>query len=326
MGQGGALIFTAEDKAKGEVEKEIATAIDRGRAPDRRWHQRKDGTRLWVDGVMRRVDGADDALRGFAKICRDATDQRAIEDALRHSKEEMEQRVVERTRDLLATNDELERTMAQRQDLERELLEISEREKRRIGEDLHDMVCQELTATALFLKSTAKQIVNESPKAAETLDESARIVNRNVGLTRDLARGLQPAELTGAGLKQALRALAEQSCEGSTMKCHFKATRGVRVTDDTVALHLYRVAQEAVKNAVKHAEAKNILITLDKADDLVCISIEDDGKGFTPTRRSKGLGLHIMRYRANALGGEIDILKRKSGGTEVRCKIPMKRS
>jgi signal transduction histidine kinase len=109
------------------------------------------------------------------------------------------------------------------------------------------------------------------------------------------------------------------------MKCHVKFARGVRVADETIGLHVYRIAQEAVKNAIKHSGAKNLLITLDKNKDHVCISVEDDGKGFTPSKRSKGLGLHIMRYRANALGGELKIERRTRGGTEIRCKIPLKR-
>ena len=325
VGKAGDIIFTAEDKANGAVEKELQTAVEHGHAPDRRWHQRKDRSRLWADGIMRRIDHNGGSLRGFAKICRDATDQRAIEDALRQARDEMEQRVRDRTRDVLATNAELERTMAQRQELEKELLEISEREKRRIGEDLHDMVCQELTGTALFLKSNASKVETESPAARVILEEAAQIVNRNVGLARDLARGLQPAELKGSGLKQALRALAEQACEMSNVKCHFKAARGVRVTDDTIALHLYRVAQEAVKNALKHSGAKNVLISLDKNAENVCVTVEDDGKGFRPGSRSKGLGLHIMRYRANALGGHLKIARRKRGGMEIVCVIPVKR-
>ncbi|HEX8281234.1 MAG TPA: PAS domain-containing sensor histidine kinase, partial [Chthoniobacterales bacterium] len=325
IGRNGAMIFTPEDKAKGEAQKEIDTALRDARAPDRRFHLRKDGTRFWTDGVLMRLDNADGSLRGFAKVARDASDQRAIEDALRHARDEMEQRVLERTRDLLATNTELERTMTQRQQLEQELLEISEREKRRIGEDLHDMICQELTATALFLKSGAKQLEKESPSAAQTLDEAATIVNHNVGVARDLARGLQPAELTGAGLKEALRALAAQACENTGLQCHFKAGRGVRVTDDTVALHLYRVAQEAVKNAVKHSAGKNVLITLDQNREHICVTVEDDGKGFSTKRRSKGLGIHLMRYRANVLGGELKITRRKRCGMEITCVIPRKR-
>lgn len=324
IGQSGAMIFTPEDRRKGEVEKEIDGALNDGRALDRRFHLRKDGSRLWTDGVLMRLDDERGKLRGFAKVARDATDQRRIEDELAHARDEMEQRVVERTRELLAMNNELERTMAQRQQLERELLEISEREKRRIGEDLHDMVCQELTATALFLKSSATKVGKENPSAAKTLEESAQTVNRNVVVARELARGLQAVELSASGLKNALRDLAAQACENNGIKCHFKAARGVRVPDDTSALHLYRIAQEAVTNAVKHSEAKNVLITLDRNPTHTCISVQDDGKGLVVRRRGKGLGLHMMRYRANALGGELKIQRRRTGGTEITCIIPTK--
>jgi PAS domain S-box-containing protein len=324
VGKTGALIFVPEDIKKGAVEKEIGGAMNEGRAPDRRWHLRKDGSRIWVDGVMTRLDDADGAPRGLAKIARDATDLREAEDELRHARDEMEQRVIERTQDLLATNTELEQTMAQRQQLERELLEISEREKRRIGEDLHDMVCQELTATALFLQSSAKQMVKENPAAAKTLEESAQTVNRNVVLARKLAGGLQAIELTASGLKNALRDLADRACQNTGIKCHFKCARGVRVPDDTAALHLYRVAQEAVTNAIKHSGAKNLLIHLDRNSEHVCVSVQDDGKGFTLRKRGKGLGLHMMRYRANALGGELKIERRRSGGMDITCVIPVK--
>jgi PAS domain S-box-containing protein len=249
---------------------------------------------------------------------------RLLVDELAHARDEMEQRVVERTRELLATNNELERTIAQRQELERELLEISEREKRRIGEDLHDMICQELTATALFLQSTATRIANESPAAAKTLEESAKTVNRNVGIARELARGLQAVELTASGLKNALRDLAASACDNSGIKCHVKIARGVQVPDDTVALHLYRIAQEAVTNAVKHSGAKNVLVTLDRNKTHTCVSVQDDGKGFTVKRGGKGLGLHMMRYRCNALGGELKIERRRTGGTDITCIIPTK--
>ena len=325
IGQSGNLIFTPEDRAKGAVEKEIEVALTDGRAGDRRFHLRKDGSRFWADGVLMRLNNDDgESLRGFAKIARDATDQRRVEDELLHARDELEQRVVERTRELLATNNELEQTMAQRQQLERELLEISEREKRRIGEDLHDMVCQELTATALFLKSSATKVAKESRAAAQTLEESAQTVNRNVVVARELARGLQAVELSASGLKNALRDLAAQACENSGIKCHFKAARGVRVPDDASALHLYRIAQEAVTNAVKHSGAKHVLITLDRNPTHTCISVQDDGKGLVVRPRGKGLGLHMMRYRANALGGELKIERRRTGGTEITCVIPTK--
>jgi PAS domain S-box-containing protein len=325
IGKSGAIIFTPEDRKNRAVEKEINTALKEGRAPDRRFHLRKDRSRFWADGVLMRLDDSEGKLRGFAKVARDATDQRRIEDELAHARDEMEQRVVERTRELVAMNTELERTMADRQQLERELLEISEREKRRIGEDLHDMVCQELTATALFLKSTAQQIAADSAAAAKTLEESAQTVNRNVVLARKLAGGLQAIELTASGLKNALRDLAAGACENSGIKCHVKIARGVHVPDDTVALHLYRIAQEAVTNAVKHSGAKNVLVTLDRNKTHTCVSVQDDGKGLVQRKRGKGLGLHMMRYRANALGGELKIERRRTGGTDITCIIPTKR-
>jgi PAS domain S-box-containing protein len=326
IGQSGAMIFTREDRKKGEVEKEINTTRSEGRALDRRFHLRKDGSRFWADGVLMRLNNGDgETLRGYAKVARDATDQRRIEEELAHAADEMEQRVVERTRELLAANNELERTIAQRQQLERELLEVSEREKRRIGEDLHDMVCQELTATALFLKSTAQQVADDSAAAAKTLEESAQTVNRNVVIARELARGLQAVELTASGLKNALRDLAAGACDNNGIKCHVKIARGVDVPDDTVALHLYRIAQEALANAVKHSGARNVLITLDRNKTHTCISVQDDGKGFVPRKRGKGLGLHMMRYRANSLGGELKIERRRTGGTDVTCVIPTKR-
>lgn len=325
IGQSGAIIFTPEDRKKGEVEKEINGALTDGRALDRRFHVRKDRSRFWADGVLMRLDDEGGTLRGFAKVARDATDHRRIEDELAHARDEMEQRVVERTRELVAINRELESTMGQRQELERELLEVSERERRRIGEDLHDMVCQELTATALFLKSTATRIAAENLAAAKTLEESAQTVNRNVVIARELARGLQAVELTASGLKNALRGLAATACDNSGIKCHVKVARGVHVPDDTVALHLYRIAQEAVTNAVKHSGAKNVLITLDRNKTHTCVSVQDDGKGFAVKKRGKGLGLHMMRYRANALGGELKIERRRSGGMDITCVIPTKK-
>jgi PAS domain S-box-containing protein len=327
LGKNGSMIFTPEDREKGEDQKELRQAMNDGSAPDRRWHVTKDGTRLWLDGFMRRLDHADGSLRGFAKIAREATEQKIAEEKLRHAYDELEQRVLERTADLMATNNELQRAIKGREQLERELLQISEREKRRIGEDLHDMICQELTATALFLKSSAKMVQAESAKAAQTLDESAQIVNHNVGFARDMARGLHPVELKASGLSAALRALATQTSETKSIACEFKANRAARISNDEVALHLFRVAQEAVTNAIKHSGAKNIVITLDRSPDGICLSVEDDGKGMPKgRRRRKGLGLHMMSYRANLLGGTFEIEPRSGSGTKVAVCVPAKKT
>jgi PAS domain S-box-containing protein len=324
VGKKGDLVFTPEDRRRRQVEKELDIAKREGRAMDRRWHLRKDGSRVWIDGVMQRLDDERTGEhRGFAKIARDATEQRRVEDELRHARDQLEQRVLERTADLMATNNELQRTMAQREQLERELLEISERERRRIGQDLHDVICQELTATALFLKSTGLRINNR--QAAKILSEAAEIVNRNVSIARDLARGFQPVLAGSGGLTSALRELCKQANEEPQVHCTLILERAIRISDETVALNLFRVAQEAVRNAVSHSGASGITICIERERDLVRLVVEDNGKGFTPRKRSKGLGLHIMRYRTSALGGTFRIESRSKGGTRIVCEVPAKK-
>ena len=158
VGQPGTLIFTPEDLAIGQEIKEIETAARDGVASDRRWHMRKDGSRVWVDGVMRRLVEENGALRGFAKIARDATDRREAEEKLQQSHLDLERRVAKRTADLTAANQKLQAEIERRVKLEQEILQISEREKRRIGQDLHDGLCQELAAAAFFLQSTARKL------------------------------------------------------------------------------------------------------------------------------------------------------------------------
>jgi PAS domain S-box-containing protein len=319
-GKSGELIFTKEDRAKGAVEHEIGMAMREGCAPDRRWHKRQDGTRLWIDGVMTRLDDENGQPRALAKIARDATQQKENEEALIYARDQLEQRVMERTADLIATNRELRNTMAERERLERELLDISERERNRIGHELHDVLCQELTATALFLKSTSSKI--KDAEAARSLNEAADIVNRNVAVARDLARGLQLDVVGTGGLIDALRALCKQTNEHPKIRCSLKVPKIVRIADEVLALTVYRVAQEAVRNAVVHADPTEIIICIEREPGLVRLVVEDDGKGFKPRKSGKGLGLSIMKYRAGALGGTLRIDPRPERGTKVTCEVP----
>jgi signal transduction histidine kinase len=188
---------------------------------------------------------------------------------------------------------------------------------------LHDIICQELTATALFLKSTGNKISNR--QAAKTLSEAAEIVNRNVTIARELARGFQPVLSSPSELISALRGLCKRANEVPEIHCTLKLPRAIRVRDETIALNLFRVAQEAVRNGVTHSGAIEIVICIERERDLVRLVVEDNGKGFTVPKRSKGLGLHIMRYRASALGGRLKIDSRRNGGTRVVCEVPLKK-
>ncbi|MBA2272072.1 MAG: PAS domain S-box protein [Chthoniobacterales bacterium] len=322
IGQKGSMIFTPEDLEKGGDQKELAVALDEGSAPDRRWHIRKDGTRLWLDGFMRRLNHADGSLRGFAKIAREATEQKMAEEKLIQAYDDLEQRVHHRTKELQAMNESLEQEMTRRQKLEREILEVTERERANISQDLHDSLCQELTATAFLLKSRAKSVAANDPEASEALAESAQMVNRNAGLARDLARGLHPLELGSGGLVSALRELASRTSQ--TVTCRCECPRSLRLPNENVAVNLYRIAQEAVTNALKHAKPSEVVICVERVQDDVVLSIKDNG---TPRRKSKqrgGLGIQMMQYRASVSGGSLTVESKRGKGTNVMCRVPVK--
>ncbi len=296
-------------------------ALRDGVAPDRRWHLRKDGSRVWIDGIMRRLDDDAGNLRGFAKIGRDATELHLAEEALQNSHRDLERRVEERTAQLTALNKTLKGEMKERVAVEQELLLISEREKRRIGQDLHDSLCQELAAAALFLQTAAHKVEKKNVAGAKVLAEAARIVNDNVGLARDLARGLHPVELSSQGLANALRELSFRTSQIRNVTCHFDCPRQVRIRDEAVALNLYRIAQEAVTNALKNGKATTITIKLVREGKSLKLTIKDNGKGFSTARARQGMGLHIMKYRADVIGAELSVKSADGKGALVSCVL-----
>jgi len=244
---------------------------------------------------------------------------------LRKSHAHLERRVRERTADLTRTNRRLQAEMKERAKLEQEILLVSEREKRRIGQDLHDGLCQELAAAAFFLKANARKVARKNPAQAEELIEAAKIVNDNVGLARDLARGLHPIELSATGLTSALQELAFRSSQKGTI-CRFTYPKPVRMRDEGVTLNLYRIAQEAVGNALKHGKAREIGIALSCEKKGIILVVKDNGTGLAKKRNSKGMGVHIMKYRAETIGATFTIEPRRQGGTIVRCVLPARRA
>jgi PAS domain S-box-containing protein len=324
VGQSGEIVFTPEDRENEAEEKEIETALRNGCASDCRWHIRKDGTRIWVDGMMRRLnDEKTGALRGFAKIARDATQQHEAEEQLQRAHDELDHRVQERTRDLERTNAKLRQAMEQRQMLEKQILLITEQERARISHDLHDTLCQELAATALLLKSRAQTIERQSKAAADSLAEAAETVSANAQTAQDLARGLHPMSIGASGLPAALRELCSRMSGEVSCRCH--SPRFLRM-DHNVAINLYRIAQEAVTNSLKHANASEITISLERAKDAIVLTVSDDG--YAKRRRGRGgrgLGTLIMKYRAHAIGAILKIESMKTRGRMVTCCVPRKR-
>jgi signal transduction histidine kinase len=227
---------------------------------------------------------------------------------------ELEERVRQRT---AALNKE----MQERARLEKEILSISEREQQRIGHDLHDSLCQHLTGVALAGEVLSEQLEAKSLSEAQAVDHIVKMVEDAIDLTRTLARGLHPVDLKGEGFTDALRELAATITEGFNTPCAFECDSPVEIHEPGVATHLYRIAQEAVSNAVKHSKADKIVVCVRANDDDVTLTIRDDGVG-VPENPSGGMGLRTMAYRAGMIGATFSIERLSPRGTRVTCRLP----
>jgi signal transduction histidine kinase len=233
---------------------------------------------------------------------------------LRSLHNELEERVRQRT---AALNDEMQERMR----LEEEILSISEREQQRIGHDLHDSLCQHLTGVALAGEVLSEQLAAKSLPEVKAIDHIVEMVEGAIELTRTLARGLHPFELEGEGFTDALRELAATITEDFHMPCAFDCDRPVEIGDPDVATHLYRIAQEAITNAVKHSHAKEIVVRLESGAGGLTLTISDDGIGIPP-KISGGMGLRTMAYRASVIGATFNVESQPSGGAKVTCTLP----
>jgi PAS domain S-box-containing protein len=211
-----------------------------------------------------------------------------------------------------------------RRQLEREVLEVANREQQRIGNDLHDGLGQELTGIALLLRGLENRAEREAPALSPSIEEVALLVNDAIFTTRALARGLSPVTFDRGGIALALDALAQRLSAMFHIDVRCEADDSLeRGLESANALHLYRIAQEAVTNAAQHGQAGNVRIRLCPDGDRGLLRIEDDGSGFNPTTlQSKGLGLRIMRYRAQMMAGSLRIESARARGTVVSCWFP----
>jgi signal transduction histidine kinase len=211
-----------------------------------------------------------------------------------------------------------------RRQLEEELLAISGREEQRIGQDLHDGVCQQLAGIE-FRNSVLVQLAKDEEAKAEAIliGELIRDANRQA---RFLAKGLSPVELDANGLMSALEELTSNASKLFNIFCRFECPRPVLVGDNTVATHLYRIAQEAITNAVKHGQARCIVVSLSDSVGHLKLRIWNDGAEFLADARAKGgLGLRIMQYRAEMIGATLKISSANGKGTTVACTFKMTR-
>jgi signal transduction histidine kinase len=227
---------------------------------------------------------------------------------------ELDRRVHERTA-------ALQREMAERRRLDQEIAKVADRERRRLGQDLHDKLGQHLTGTALTAQALKEKLAARSAPEVAEADKLVRYVEEGIDLTRNLARGFFSAELEADGLIVALQNLAENVKERFGVNCVFDGDGSIRIHDPTVADHLYRIAQEAVTNSIKHAAARRIDIRLAMDGSGLMLTVIDDGIGFPDKLQSEGLGLHLMRHGAALSGATFDVRRNGSSGTIVTCQV-----
>ncbi|MEP6671977.1 MAG: sensor histidine kinase [Chthoniobacter sp.] len=212
---------------------------------------------------------------------------------------------------------------AERVRLERVILDTSEREQRRIGADLHDGLGQQLTAASLATNGLITALGSAAPSLVPQAESLGRQLRETIAEVRALSHGLAPVSLADDGLMHALHELAEATARSARLRCIFDCPQPVQVSDVVLAGHLYRVAQEAVNNALKHAAAKEIRIGLERRGATLVLEVEDDGDGLpeTPTGDG-GIGLSVMRHRLKLVSGTLEIGSSPAGGTRVACFIP----
>ena len=214
------------------------------------------------------------------------------------------------------------RDVTERKALEREVLEIAAGEQRRIGHDLHDTAGQELTALSLVADSLVAALEDHSPDDVPLAAKIVQGLRRTLSQVRALSRGLVPVAVSADGLMAALADLTARISEESGVTCTFACEEAVAVEDNTMATHLYRIAQEALSNALKHGRAKHLEIGLGFADGLLTLRVADDGVGMRDHgARAEGQGLRIMRYRADSIRAILSIGPQAQGGTVVTCTL-----
>jgi len=281
-----------------------------------------------IGKVIKDRDGKVVKLYGTAQ---DITERKSAEKNLRVLNLQLEKRIAIRNASLLTSTESLLRSTTalkaaeeERRRLEQEIIEVSEAERQRIGHDLHDDLGQQLAGLSwLSLVLSQKLEAQNSPETGSAA-RIAELLGNALSLTRSLARGLQPVPVEAGGLMAALNGLAARNAEMFKIRCRFICRRPVHFRQPAAATHLFRIAQEAVTNAVKHGRARQVRIALSSSRGNLMLSVTDDGEGLKkPAAAHDGLGMRIMHYRAETLGGTLAFHKKRGGGTRVTCTIPM---
>ena len=215
--------------------------------------------------------------------------------------------------------------MERSRQLEQEIIAISERERQGLGRDLHDGMCQYLAAIGLTADLLRQNLVHDGHPRAQAAGEIANLLQDAVERVRELARGLSPVDRDEGGLESALEELANSTTRLTGVQCAFLCAEPVPVQEEIRAIHLFRIAQEAVGNATRHGRARHIIVALEASAHDFSLRVSDDGRGFDAAVSGGrgGMGLNIMRYRARMIGGTLEVYPNMPTGTVVACTVQL---
>lgn len=239
--------------------------------------------------------------------------------------DDLEDRIRQRTRELSQSNASLVKEMSQRLEAENSIIEITNREQRRLGLDLHDGLCQILAGTKLLTESVKRKVTEGAAVDAADVDLIENRLSQALAQADNISRGLYPVSLETNGLMSALEELAVKTTRMYPVRCRFLCRAPVETPDASLATHLYRIAQEAVINAIKSGKAGRVNIRLASRVDKAVLTVADNGLGFNGKPLRQGMGLKIMKYRADVIGGVLTFRSRPRGGTLVSCSFHLKR-
>jgi len=285
-------------------------------------HKRKDGTKVVVMSHWALDRDGHGRSPFVLETNTDITQRKQTEVALQRSKEMLEKLVQQRTRALRVANAELENEISRRKGLEGQILEISDREQERLGQELHDGLCQQLTAIGFLARATALRLKNHRVVQTDDLEKIAKLINASVMDARNIARDLHKEEIDAAGFLAALEHLADRQIWKTS--CRLDLRTEVNIEDDNVASQLYRILREALINANKHARATQIVLEVRRVKNHLVFSVTDNGVGFSrKPKAGHGLGFHIMQYRAQSIGARLEFESPKKGGAGVACYLPL---
>lgn len=283
---------------------------------------RKDGREVPVEIALNPVHMAEGQFV-MATIL-DISERKKAQDNLRRANLTLERDARERTSQLLRLNNELRSEVTTRRNLQHRVMDISEREQRRIGQDIHDGLGQQLTGIAMLADALQDKLKSKKLDEAEDARRVNLLLQQARSQTRRLSHGLQPVPVDPDGLMLSLKELAE-SVTNLGVDCRFQCPAPVHLRDNLKATHLFRIAQEAVGNALRHAQCQKIRLSLSASNDSLCLQIYNDGRKFligTKTK-SRGMGLQLMRFRSEAIGGTLQIHPLPPGGALIACMVPV---